>query len=71
MFDAKGRQVAEGDVNGERLMLPIGAYQVRFDVSSSNVVQDVSIGPLEEVTVRLRQAGAGVAAELVSGAKPQ
>ena len=64
VFDAQGRKVAQGEVNGERLMLPIGAYQVRFDVSSAKVVQDVSIGSLGEVTIRLRQAGAGVRAEL-------
>ena len=64
VFDAQGRKVAQGEVNGERLMLPIGAYQVRFDVSSSKVVQDVTIGSLGEVTIRLRQAGAGVTAEL-------
>ena len=64
MFDARGKQVGQGEVNGARVMLPIGTYQVRFDVSSSRVAQDVTIGPLGEVTVRLRQAGAGVTAEL-------
>ena len=64
VFDARGKQVGQGEVNGARVMLPIGTYQVRFDVSSSRVAQDVTIGPLGEVTVRLRQAGAGVTAEL-------
>ena len=63
VFDARGKQVGQGEVNGARIMLPIGTYQVRFDVSSSRVAQDVTIGPLGEVTVRLRQAGAGVTAE--------
>lgn len=66
VFDAKGQRVTQGDVNGERVMLPIGTYQVRFDVSSSKVVQDVAIGPLGEVTVRLRQSGNGVTAELAA-----
>jgi hypothetical protein len=48
-------------------VLPVGAYQVRFDVSSSKVVQDITIGPLGEITVRLRQSGSGVTAELVAG----
>lgn len=64
VFDAKGKRVAGGEVNGARLMLPVGAYQMRFDVSSSKVVQDVTVGPLAEVTVRLRQSGGGVTAEL-------
>jgi hypothetical protein len=67
VFDAKGQRVAEGEVNGARVMLPIGAYQVRFDVSSSKVVQDVTIGPLGEVAVRLRQSGNGITAELAAG----
>jgi len=67
VFDAQGTRVSEGEVNGERLMLPIGTYQVRLDLSSSKVVQDVIIGPLGEVTVRLRQTGARVTAEVVPG----
>lgn len=67
VFDATGQRVTQGEVNGERVMLPIGNYQVRFDVSSSKVAQDVTIGPLGEVTVRLRQSGNGVTAELVPG----
>jgi hypothetical protein len=67
VFDAKGQRVVQGEVNGGRVMLPIGTYQVRFDVSSSKVAQDVTIGPLGEVTVRLRQSGNGVTAELVAG----
>ena len=50
VFDAQGKRVADGDVNGERLMLPIGTYQVRLDLSTSKVVQDVTIGSLNEVT---------------------
>ena len=67
VYDAQGKRVSEGEVNGERLMLPIGTYQVRLDLSSSKVVQDVTIGPLGEVTVRLRQIGARVTAEVLAG----
>ncbi len=67
VFDAKGQRVTQGEVNGERVMLPIGSYQVRLDVSSSRVAQDLAIGPLGEVTVRLRQAGNSVAAEIATG----
>lgn len=67
VYDAQGKRVSEGEVNGERLMLPIGAYQVRFDLRSSKVVQDVTIVPLGEVTVRLRQSGARVSAEVLAG----
>ena len=70
VFDAQGKRVADGDVNGERLMLPIGTYQVRLDLSTSKVVQEVTIGSLNEVTVRMRQTGKGVTTELISGAKP-
>ncbi len=66
VVDAQSRQAGQGEVNGERLMLPIGTYQVRFDLSSSKLAQNVTIGPLGDVTVRLRQAGAGVTAELVA-----
>jgi len=67
VFDAQGKRVADGDVNGQRLMLPIGTYQVRLDLSTSKVVQDVTIGSLNEVTVRMRQTGKGVTTELVTG----
>ncbi|HVR44563.1 MAG TPA: VWA domain-containing protein [Thermoanaerobaculia bacterium] len=67
VYDAQGIRVSEGEVNGERLMLPIGAYQVRFDLRSSKVVQDVTIVSLGEVTVRLRQSGARVSAEVLAG----
>ena len=67
VYDAQGTRVAQGEVNGERLMLPIGPYQVRFDMRAAKVVQDVTIGPLGEVTVRLRQAGTRVSAEIAPG----
>lgn len=67
VFDTNGQRVTQGEVNGERVMLPIGSYQVRLDVSSSRVAQDLAIGPLGEVTVRLRQAGNSVAAEIATG----
>jgi hypothetical protein len=66
VVDAKGTQVARGEVNGDRVMLPIGTYEVRFDVSSSKVAQEVTVGPLTETSVRLRQAGSGVAIELAT-----
>jgi hypothetical protein len=64
--DGGGRTVAQGEVNGARLMLPLGTYRVRFDVSSAKVEQEIAIPPLGEVTVRLRQAGNGVAAEVAA-----
>lgn len=67
VHDVRGARIAEGEVNGARLMLPVGAYQVRFGVSSARVVQDVVIGPLAEVTIRLHQAGAVVAAAVETG----
>jgi len=67
VVDKDGKEVARGEVNGDRVMLPIGTYQVKFDVSSTKVVQEVVIGPLAEVSVRLRQAGSGVAAAVEPG----
>jgi hypothetical protein len=68
VYDDQGRRVTEGTVNGERVVMPLGAHQVRLDVSSSRVVQDIVIAPLAEVTVRLRNTtGAGLNADVVRG----
>jgi hypothetical protein len=48
-------------VNGPQLTLPVGRYQVVFDVRSARIVQEIVIPPLGEVTVRLRQDGRLVA----------
>ena len=67
VHDAQGKKVAEGEVNGARLMLPLGTYQLRFDVSSARVVQEVTVTPLGDVTVRLRQSGSTVAVSVEPG----
>lgn len=66
VYDASGTRLADGEVNAGRVMLPNGAYEVRFDTASAKVRQAVTITPLGEVTVRLRQAGPGIAAEIAS-----
>jgi hypothetical protein len=67
VHDAQGKKVAEGEVNGARLMLPLGTYQLRFDVSSARVVQEVTVAPLGEVSVRLRQSGSTIAVSVEPG----
>jgi hypothetical protein len=60
VHDGQGRRVAEGEVNGPAVMLPVGTYRVRFDVASARIEQEVRIGPLGTATIRLRQAGTTV-----------
>lgn len=67
VYDQAATRVASGDVNGERLMLPVGAYQVRFDVALVNVAADVRIGPLAAVSVRLRRAAGGFTTDVTKG----
>lgn len=66
VHDAEGRKVATGEVNGPQLTLPVGRYQLVFDVRSARIVQEVVIPPLGEVTVRLRQDGRLVAPSVES-----
>lgn len=67
VYDAAGARIADGEVNGDRVMLPIGNYEMRLDVSSARVAHPVTIPPLGEVRVSLRQAGTVVVAELAGG----
>lgn len=67
VHDQTGTRVADGEVNGAPLMLPVGSYQVRFDIASARIVQDVTIGPLATVNVRLRQSGTTVVPSIEPG----
>jgi von Willebrand factor type A domain len=59
VLDASGRQAAQGDVNGERVELPLGTYEVRLALVPPITVQGVVIGSLSETNVQLhRSAGA-------------
>ncbi len=64
VHDSAGERIGEGEVDGERVMLPVGVYQVRLGLATSPVSQEVTIGPLAETTVRLTQVGTRVAAEI-------
>ena len=71
VFDKSGAQVARGEVNGERLTLPLGSYDVRFDLSSPKLSQAVEVTPLGDVKVRLLQSGSGLGTEVVKSSPPQ
>jgi hypothetical protein len=70
VFDKSGAQVARGEVNGVRLALPLGSFEVRFDLSSPKLSQAVEVTPLGDVKIRLLQAGSGLGTEVV-GLLPQ
>jgi hypothetical protein len=64
VFDKAGVQVARGDVNGDRVTVPLGPLEVRFDLSSPKLSQAIEAAPLGTVELRLVQAGSGLAAEI-------
>lgn len=64
VFDAEGLQVAEGDVDGAPVELPVGTYQVRFATVPVIVVPEVVVGSLTDTGVRLRRGAGGVEGEV-------
>ncbi|MEX2535212.1 MAG: VWA domain-containing protein [Trueperaceae bacterium] len=59
-----GEALADGDVGGERLELPLGTYAVRVDGTPPLLVDEVTISPLGTSTIVLSAAGTGLAAEV-------
>jgi catechol 2,3-dioxygenase-like lactoylglutathione lyase family enzyme len=57
VHDAAGGRVGHGVVDGDRLMLPLGTYEVRFAFSSLRLSARVTIEPLVESTIRLHGKG--------------
>lgn len=63
VFDQAGNHVADGDVDGEPVELPVGTYQVRFATVPAIVVPEVVVGSLTETGVRLRRTAGGIQGE--------
>lgn len=70
VVNAAGQQVARGEVDGDRLELPLGTYEVRLDTTPRLAVHSVTIGTLTETRVQLRRTSAGLVAEVRSPAPP-
>lgn len=64
VFDKAGVAVGRGEVNGDPVMLPLGALDVRFDLSSPKLSMPIEVLPLATVRLRLLQAGSGVSADI-------
>lgn len=59
VLDGDGEVVARGDVNGDRLELPIGTYMVELAMLPTVSVRGVRVEPLAETTVEFRRASDG------------
>ena len=64
VFDSSGRRVAEGEVGGDRLELPLGTYEVRLVMIPAITVPGVVIGSLADTKVQLRRAAGRLAGEI-------
>ena len=65
VFDKSGGRVARGEVNGARVELPLGSFEVRFDLSSPKLSQALEVTPLGDMKVKLVQTSGGLASEVV------
>jgi hypothetical protein len=61
-----GRLVYQGFINGQRLELPIGAYEVRFGFSSMRVSTPVTLASLAESSVTLQGKGRALSASVTT-----
>lgn len=57
LYDAAGVLLGQAVASGERVELPLGAYEVRFGFSSVRVAARVAVEPLSDSTVRLTGKG--------------
>jgi hypothetical protein len=66
VYGAGGTLIHRGFVSGERLELPLGAYEVRFGFSSLRVSAPVTLASLAESTVTLRGKGRALSATVTT-----
>jgi hypothetical protein len=62
VYDSAGALLGRAVVNGERLPMPLGTYEVRFGFSSVRVSARAPIEPLASTVVRLTGKGKAVSA---------
>lgn len=64
VLDAAGRRVAEGDVDGDQVELPLGTYQVELATLPPVTIPGIPIGSLTETTVQLRRTAGRLAGDV-------
>ncbi len=64
VLDAAGRRIAEGDVDGDRVELPLGTYQIELATLPPITVPGIAIGSLTDTTVQLRRTAGRLVGEV-------